>query len=73
MWIIVPAYLFVVASSFYLLLASIRHLDEDPLISFWEALKRGYGGLRILLQFIPVIGSLFQPDEDKTRYDPDDE
>jgi hypothetical protein len=73
LWIIIPGYLFIIASSFYLLHAGIHHMDDDPLISFWEALKRGYGSLQILLQSIPVIGSLFQPDGDKTRYDPDDE
>lgn len=46
---------------------------EDPLISLAEALKRRHGSLQILLQSFSVIGSLFEPDENKTRYKSEDE
>jgi len=73
MWVIIPGYLFYVASTFYLLNASIHHMDEDPLISFREAVKLSFDDFRLLMRFVPVIGSLFEPDEDKTHYDPDDD
>ncbi len=73
MWLFAPAYLFYCAGSFYICFTTIRHLDEDPIISFWAALKRSYADFRLLLRFVPIIGSLFEPDEDKTHYDPEDE
>ena len=45
----------------------------DEAISFWTALKRSYGDFRLLLRLVPIIGPLFESDEDKTHFDPDDE
>ena len=42
-------------------------------MSFVVAVKLSYGDFRLLLRFVPVIGPLFEPDEDKTRYDPEEE
>lgn len=73
MWVITPAFLFYCAGSFYICLATSRHMDDDTAISLWAAVKLSYGDFRLLLRFVPVIGPLFEPDEDKTHYDPQDE
>src|SRR5436305_1076761 len=73
MCVVIPAYLFYCAGSLYICVTTCRHLDEDLAISFWAALKRSYGDFRLLLMFIPIIGQLFESDEDKTHYDPDEE
>jgi len=72
-WVIIPLYLLYCACSYYVFATTSRYLDEDLALSFWTALKRSFGALRVMLAFVPVIGLLFQPDEDKTRYDPDDD
>jgi hypothetical protein len=72
MWVVVAAYLLYCGSTFYVCIRTIRHLDEDPAISIWAALRRSCGSLWLLLGFVPVVGSFFEPDEDKTRYDPDE-
>ena len=73
MTMLIIGYLVYCAVTFYILSSTIHYLNEDPAVSFFGAVKRGIGSLRLLLRFIPVIGSLFEPDEDKTHYDPDDE
>lgn len=73
MRVIIPAFLFYCAATFYVCLAFTRHIDEDPGMSSWTALKQSYTDFRLLLVFVPIIGSLFEPDEDKTHYDPRDE
>jgi len=73
MTMLIIGYLCYCVCALYLYVAVIHHLDHDPTLSFWGALKRGMASLRLLLRFVPVIGSLFEPDEDKTHYDPDDE
>ena len=45
--------------------------QDDEL--FLSAMKRALLDFRVQQAFIPVVGHLFEPDEDKTRYDPDEE
>jgi hypothetical protein len=66
------AFLFFCAGSFYVLMDTGFHLDEDLTLSFWEALKRSYRDFKNLLSFVPIIGPLFEPDEDRTHHDRDD-
>lgn len=73
MTILIIGYIVYCAVTFYILISAIHYLNEDPAVSFLGAVKRGIGSLKMLLRFIPVIGSLFEPDEDKTHPDPDDE
>ena len=73
MAMLVIAYLLYCVAAFYLLMSTIHHLDEDPAVTFFGAVRRGIGSLRQLILWIPIFGALFEPDEDKTHYDPDDE
>jgi hypothetical protein len=73
MWFIIPGFLFCSAGSFFICLATSRHMDDDLTMSLWAAVKLSYGDFRALLSFVPVIGRLFEPDEDKAHYDPEDD
>ena len=73
MWVLVPAFLFYLGSSFYFYVGITRHMDEDPAITLWAALGLTFVEFRLLLRFIPIIGQLVEPDEDKTHYVPDDD
>jgi predicted acyltransferase len=73
MWLIVPAFILYCAGSIYMCVGIARQMDEDASLSPWEATKRSYGSPRLLLSFLPIIEALFEPDEDKTHYDPDED
>jgi hypothetical protein len=59
-------------ATFYLLMSTVHYLNEDMTTTFFGAVRRGIESLRQLIRWIPIIGALFEPDEDETRYDPDD-
>ena len=59
-------------ASWWLSNATARHLIDEQLM-FLDALKQTWFDARLRLAFFPVIGPLFTPDEDKTRYDDDDD
>lgn len=49
------------------------HYMIDDQLGFPEAVKRSWYDARLRLAFIPLIGTWFIPDEDKTKYDDDDD
>ena len=73
MGVLTFVYLFYLAGSFYVCIGTAAHIDADPAISFWLALRRSYVDLKMMLRFVPIIGPLFEPDEDKRHYDQEDE
>ena len=58
--------------SWWLSKNTAQHLIDEHL-AFVDAVKQTWLDTRLRLAFFPVIGPLFIPDEDKTKYDDDDE
>ena len=59
-------------ASLWLSKTTARYLIVENLM-FLDAVKRTWLDARLRLAFVPVIGLLFTPDEDKTKYDDDDD
>jgi hypothetical protein len=70
-WLGLPLGLAWLLGSLWLGIATARHLFEEKRL-FLDSLRRSLTDLRLQLALVPIIGSLFMPDEDKTKYDDDD-
>ena len=70
-WFGIPLLLVWLAGGVWLAATTGRHMFEDNQL-FLVAVRYTLSDLRLKLAFVPVIGGLFMPDEDKTRNDEDD-
>jgi hypothetical protein len=71
-WITLPWLGFSLVASWVLAHSTAHYiLDENHM--FLEAVKRSWLDLRLKLAFVPLVGHLFTPDEDKTHHDHDDD
>ena len=70
-WIGLPLGLAWFFGSWWLSETTARHMFEENL-AFLLAVRHSLTDFRWKLALMPLIGSLFMPDEDKTKYDDDD-
>jgi len=69
-WLGVPLGLIWLAGGVWLAMTTARYMFDDKLL-FLTAVKFTLSDLRLKLAFVPLIGGLFMPDEDKTHNDED--
>ena len=62
----------IILASWWLSNNTAQHLIVERLL-FVDAMKQTWSDSRLRLAFVPFIGPLFTPDEDKTKYDDEDD
>ena len=70
-WLALPVALAWLLGSWWLAATTARYVFEEKQL-FSTAVKYTLSDLRLKLAFLPVVGHLFAPDEDKTHNDGDD-
>ena len=70
-WLSFPLGILWLMGGAWLAMSTARHIFDDNQL-FLTALRFTLSDLRLKLAFVPVIGGLFTPDEDKTHKDDDD-
>ena len=66
----IPLLLAWVLGSWWLSLKTFHHMVDENCL-FLTAVKNTLYDLRLMIAFVPFIGSWFEPDEDKTQNDDD--
>jgi hypothetical protein len=70
-WLALPVGLLWLAGGVWLAMTTAHHMFDDNRL-FLAAVRYTLSDLRLKLAFVPIIGGLFMPDEDKTHNDDDD-
>ena len=70
-WFLGPYMLIGFIGSFWLGMKTTHHIVDEHR-SIPTAVKHALYDLRLRLAFVPLIGSWFEGDEDKTKYDDED-